>query len=237
MERWLCALSALFALFGVAVAAELGIMPVTVQLDRLRDRATVQVVNMGTEAVTLQADAVAWQRQNGQDVDSPTDELILNPPLFTVAAGQTQVLRVGLRREAAGDRETTYRLVMRELPPPPGQRLLLDAQVRVLVSLRLPVYVAPRQVQRDARWTVHQAADGGVHAEVSNQGNVHMKVGALRLRDAGSLTLAEQRPGAVLFPGESQRFRLQAPPPGGALTLEVLGDQGVHHVAVSAPGR
>lgn len=220
-----------------ASAAELGVMPVTLQFDRLRDRGSVQVINFGREPVTLQADAVTWQREGGRDIDAPTQDLILNPPIFTVPAGATQVLRVGLRRPAAAERETAYRLVMRELPPAPDARLLLSAQLRVLVSLRLPVYVAPATVHRDARWTVQRDAQGRVVAEVHNHGNVHMKVGALRLQDGARGAVGEQRPGAVLFPGESQRFRLDAPMAAGPLTLEVQHDQGLQHVAVAATGR
>jgi fimbrial chaperone protein len=220
-----------------AAAAELGVMPVSVQLDRLRDRATVQVINLGTEAVTLQADAVRWQREDGRDVDAPTADLILNPPIFTLPAGQTQVVRVGLKQANGTDQEVAYRLVMRELPPAPGERLLVNAQVRVLVSLRLPVYVAPMKVQRDERWTLQTDPQGQAVAEVSNRGNVHLKVATLRLQDGQRTLLAEQRPGALLFPGETRRFPLRAPMAGaGPLTLEVHGDQGVQHVASSNPG-
>lgn len=228
-------LPALLVAAGPVASAELGVMPVTLQLDRLRDRGTVQVINLGTEDVTVQAGALAWQRQNGEDLHAPTQDLMLNPPIFTVPAGQTQVVRVGLRRGVEGDRETAYRLVLRELPPAPGTRLQLQAQVRVLMSVRLPVYVAPPQVRRDVRWTAQRQADGEVVAEVRNEGNVHTKVGALRLQDGSATAVVEAQPGAVLFPGEVQRFRLKGPTEvAGALKLEVQHEQGLQHVVVAS---
>src|ERR1041384_6462070 len=86
-------------------AAELSIMPVAVHLDKARDRTTVQVTNNGTTPVLLQADAIGWRREGGGDRDEPSEDLIVNPGVFTLAPGKTQVVRVGLRRNTASEAE------------------------------------------------------------------------------------------------------------------------------------
>jgi fimbrial chaperone protein len=241
------ALSCLWALALLAVSslvhgADLSLMPVSVHLDRQRDRATVQVLNNGSAPVTLQADAIAWARADGVDSDGPTDALIVSPPLFTVPPGQTQIVRVGLRRAATSPAEGTYRMVLREVPPPrddADQRV--SGQVRVLVALRVPVYVAPVVVRRDERWLARRDAQGNVVAQVTNAGNVHLKVGSLRLRegDADQPVLAEQPVGTVLFPGEARSFQLRPRTPlaGTPLTLEVMTDRGMEHVALDLASR
>lgn len=231
---WLIALVA-----GPAAAADLTLMPVAIHLDRERDRATVHVVNNGTEAATVQADAIAWTREGGQDRDGPTDALIVNPPVFTVQPGQTQIVRVGLRRNSATTQEATYRMVLRELPPPEATlRPGVAGSLRVLVAMRVPVYVAPMRVHQDTRVTAHLDADGHVVAHVSNHGNVHLKVGMLRLRDEQATALAEDRSGAVLFPGEARSYRLPARGAGAdaRLRLEMVTNQGVRDVALQAAG-
>lgn len=222
-----------------ARAADVSIMPVNVRLDRQNDRATVQVQNNGTESVTMQAEGISWTRQNGQDVDAPTSELLVNPPIFTLQPGQVQILRVGLRRVPDLQLEATYRMVLREVPVPrASDGNQVTGAVRVLVALRVPVYVAPTRVQRAEAWQVQRAGNGETVATVTNNGNVHLKVSELRLAGASgdNKVLAVQGAQSVIFPGEQRTFRLQTPasPPS---TLQVVTDQGVQNVAMGASTR
>jgi fimbrial chaperone protein len=218
-----------------ARAADVSIMPVNVHLDRQNDRATVQVVNNGNDVVVMQAEAIAWTRQAGQDLDAPTQELIVNPPIFTLQPGQTQILRLGLRRTPDLQQEATYRMVLREVPVARASENRVSGQVRVLVALRVPVYVAPNQVRREQAWQVQRTAGGETVATVSNNGNVHMKVSELRLAGAGGENKVVAVSGAqsVIFPGEQRTFRIATPSnPSG--TLQVMTDQGLQHVALGA---
>ncbi|MFG6487463.1 molecular chaperone [Roseateles sp. BYS78W] len=216
-------------------AADVTLMPVTVRLDRANDRATVQVMNNGQEPVLMQAEAIAWNRVGGIDVDGPTNDLIVNPPVFTVQPGQTQVLRLGLRRNQELAEEGTYRIVLREVPMPrPSDALNVAGSVRVLVALRVPVYVAPAQVRRGEQWKLSRAANGELLAEVANTGNVHLKVSELRLQGENGQALAQvaQKGGhAVIFPGEQRVFRL--PAHAQATQVEVLTEQGLQKVALN----
>ncbi|MBV8379496.1 MAG: molecular chaperone [Paucibacter sp.] len=218
-----------------AHAAEVTLMPVNVKLDRANDRATVQVMNNGQEPVLMQAEAIAWTRENGQDKDGPTTDLIVNPPVFTIQPGQTQVLRLGLRRNQALEQEGTYRVVLREVPMPRAEDLLnVSGSVRVLVTMRVPVYVAPAQVRHNEQWHVERAPNGDVLAQVTNTGNVHIKVGELRLEGASGQQLAavaQQGGNSVIFPGEQRTFRL--PAQVAATQVQVQTDQGLHMVALN----
>jgi len=216
-------------------AADVTLMPVTVRLDRANDRATVQVMNNGQEPVLMQAEAIAWNRVGGIDVDGPTNDLIVNPPVFTVQPGQTQVLRLGLRRNQELAQEGTYRIVLREVPMPrPSDALNVAGSVRVLVALRVPVYVAPAQVRRGEQWKLSRAANGELLAEVANTGNVHLKVAELRLQgeDGQAVAQVAQKGGqAVIFPGEQRVFRL--PAHAQATQVEVQTEQGLQKVAIN----
>lgn len=235
---------------GVAVAlavssapgfgAELGVSPVALHLDRLNDRTVVTVSNRGAEPVVMQADAVQWLRDGGTDTDAPTTDLIVNPAVFTMQPGQSQLVRIGLRRAAPDTREATYRIVLREVPQPaPPGRQRPGGEVRVLMAMRVPVYIAPTHVVRALRWQVAQAGDGSVTASLRNEGNVHARVGGMQLRSAlGEALVGEPAMVAVVFPGESRSFRV-----AGAAhtdvrphTLEVTTDQGAQQVPV-APWR
>jgi fimbrial chaperone protein len=219
-----------------AFCADLSIMPVAVQLDAQHDRSTVRVTNQGKEAVILQADAIGWAREAGVDRDTATSDLIVNPPVFTVAPGQTQIVRVGVRRGNASETESTYRMVLREVPSANPGSETLQGQVRVLVAVRVPVYVAPNVVRRQQQWAARYDASGQLVAAVTNSGNVHYKVGSLRLAsEDASATVHAEGPQSVVMPGEAHSFVLRAPlKPAGdkPLTLEVQTDNGMQYVPI-----
>ncbi|WP_158080806.1 molecular chaperone [Pelomonas sp. KK5] len=218
-----------------AQAADVTLMPVNVRLDRNNDRSTVQVINNGQEPVLMQAEAILWTRVNGQDHDGPTTDLIINPPVFTVQPGATQVLRVGLRRSQELAQEGTYRIILREVPMPQAADFQqLSGSVRVLVTMRVPVYVAPAQVRRSERWQVTRAPDGSLLAQVNNAGNVHLKVAELRLQGPGGEALAAvaQKGGpSVIFPGEQRVFKL--PAESRVAQVQVQTEDGIRMVALN----
>src|SRR6218665_239780 len=228
-------LAFLYFLPLVSHASDVSLMPVTVKLDRMNDRATVQVMNNGAEPVIMQAEAIAWNRVGGVDQDGPTNEIIVNPPVFTIKPGQTQIVRLGLRRNQELAQEGTYRMVLREVP---GLNLSnvgnVGGSVRVLMALRVPIYVAPSKVVRDERWRLSQDAKGQMVASVSNTGNVHLKVGELRMQGPKGETLvlaSQQGPAAVIFPGEERSFPLRvAATPGQTPLLHPLTHLALHQL-------
>ncbi|KAK6024707.1 gram-negative pili assembly chaperone domain protein [Ostertagia ostertagi] len=233
LALWVFALLPLLS--TTAQAADVTLTPVNVKLDRANDRATVQVMNNGQEPVLMQAEAISWTRVGGLDVDGPTTDLIVNPPVFTVQPGQTQVLRLGLRRTTERTEEGTYRIVLREVPiPRPSDDMNVAGSVRVLVALRVPVYVAPAQVKRGEQWKLTRAASGELLAQVANTGNVHLKVAELSLQGENGQALAkvtQKGSASVIFPGEQRTFRL--PATAQATQMQVQTEDGVQKVALN----
>lgn len=226
----------------VAAAANVAVMPVGLSLGGAHDREAITVTNQGQESVTMQVETVSWTQSDGDDHYEPTRDLLVNPPLFVVAPGQSQVLRVGLRRPSGGEREIAYRLFIREVPPAAALPLPSaeadGGQVRVLLELRLPVYSEPTKVVRAQRWQGRRTADGGIEVEVANTGNVHLVVAGLKLRapDAAvdSPPLAAIKASASVFPGQHRRWELKPQPATSnqRFLLEVATDRGPQNVVL-----
>lgn len=218
-------------------AADVGLQPTTIQLDARRDRATVLVHNRGAAAVTLQADGRRWTRDNGEDSETETTQLLVNPAIFTIAPGATQLVRVGLRRgDAPADVETCYRLLLREVPTFAPDANHAPGQVKVLLAFKLPIYVAPAEPKRADRWTLARDARGdGYVATVTNTGNVHLRWSGLRLQDHDATTFAEHGPMPPLFPGETRAVVLRpaAALPPVPLRLELRTHDEVRHAAIA----
>lgn len=220
-------------------AANVGVTPVAIHMGGAINRATVNVVNYGAEPVTMQAETIVWKRVSGVDEYGETTHVMVNPAMFTIEPGGSQVVRVGLRQRNEQAVESTYRLVLREVPVANDKVENDGTAVRVLVAMRLPIYVAPDQVVQDQKWTVRQTADS-VQVALQNDGNVHYKVGGIRLRskaaDAAGPALASSNDGAVLFPGESRTFALkrsgEAAVGSQPVVLEVFTDRGPEYIPV-----
>ncbi|MDD3528904.1 MAG: fimbria/pilus periplasmic chaperone [Gallionellaceae bacterium] len=232
------ALAASLWLAATVQAAGIGVLPVGLELSARQDRGVINVTNDAAEAVVVQVEQVAWSRTDGKDHYTPTRDLVVNPPLFTLAPGRTQVLRVGLRRPPTGERERTYRLFVREVPPPSKAPEGEGVGVRVLLELRLPIYVLPAKVVRAQQWQGQRAADGAIEVTARNTGNVHQVVAGLKLRAAGAAAdapiLAEAQKGGLLFPGEGRSWTLHPPPDTAAsrYVLEVTTERGTQNVVL-----
>ncbi|WIM06561.1 MAG: fimbria/pilus periplasmic chaperone [Candidatus Nitricoxidivorans perseverans] len=224
-----------------AYAVEIAVLPVGLSLGAGHGRGAITVTNRGAEAVAMQVEAVSWTQTDGRDHYAPTRDLLVNPPLFTLGPGRAQVLRVGLRQPPSGERELAYRLFLREVPPPaapPPDQASGGSRVRVLLELRLPVYVEPARIVRESHWQGQRSTDGAIEVTVANNGNVHMTVGELTLRAADAAAdsppLAAVKNNAAVFPGQQRSWALrpQAAAPGRRFMLNVATDQGPRDVAL-----
>jgi fimbrial chaperone protein len=236
-----CAVSCL--LFPAAAgAADISVLPVGLSLSARQDRQAITVTNQGKESVTMQVDTVAWTQVDGEDKYAPTQDLLVNPPLFSILPGRSQILRVGLSRPPGGEREVAYRLFLREVPPSLGaigsRENGDNGKVRVLLELRLPVYVAPTKVVRAQQWHARRNVDGGIAVDVVNTGNVHLVVGELKLRAADAAPdappLALTKTSTAVFPGQSRRWEVRPEQPltSQRIVLEVATDRGPQNVVL-----
>lgn len=245
MLKLIAGLIAGLMLMSAAHAAGIKLSPVSLSLSAKASRAVITITNGGSEPLVMQVEGMSWLPVDGPaDQYTPTRDLLINPPLFTVPPGRSQVLRVGLRRPPAGDREQTYRLFLREVPPPPkasaeGERV----GIRILQEHRLPVYVLPAKVVRAQQWQGRRTTDGAIEVTALNTGNVHQVVAGLTLRAVGAAadapTLAVAQASTAIFPGQSRSWTLRPPPEVSAsrYALEVTTERGTQHVVLDLGGQ
>jgi fimbrial chaperone protein len=183
-------INAVFGLFvflaaaNVVNATDLGVSPVRVTLSDKQKIGTLTVRNNGTEPVPMQLEVLNWSREEGNDVFTPTRELIVNPPIFTIPAGGSQLIRVGLRRAPDAQRELTYRIFLQELPPPPNPDF---NGTKMLMRVSLPVFVLPKVAAKPVlRWHAVRTSDGALKISLTNSGNAHIQIANFSLSLPGS---------------------------------------------------
>lgn len=206
----------LFWLCGLGQAANLSINPVRITLDSSRSIAALHLSNRGNQPVVMQAAVREWAVEDGEDHYTETDALIVTPPVFTVAPGKEQVVRVGLRRPAPNNIEQSFRVFLEQAPAiPAGAEQPTPAPTGIQVTLRIgiPVFVSPdAPVTREVEWRARRLDDDKLRLEAVNHGNVHVQVQRLSLLGPDGEALVQNEAMTYLLPGSRRYWVLDLPP-------------------------
>src|SRR5437870_7139699 len=155
------------------------VSPVRVTLGASQPVTPITVRNESQESTGVQVDAVAWTQRDGADVYTATREILATPPIFTLKAGASQIVRIGLRRDADPARELAYRVFLQEVPPPPKAEF---KGLRVALRMGIPVFVVPpTAVAPVLQWRAQALREGGLNLSLRNDGNAHIQMMELRL--------------------------------------------------------
>lgn len=166
-------------------AAQFSLEPLLLRLPADKLATSLTLGNRGTQPVTVQAELVAWNQEAGDDAYGPATGMVVSPPIFTVAAGAQQVVRVGrMKRAAAPERELAYRIKLSEVPPRASER----PEVTTVLNVTLPVFVPPADKGAKPALSVQASAAGGdAKLSFANAGQVHDKVVKLVLVHDGKV--------------------------------------------------
>lgn len=212
---WIGCVCALWSVF--AAGASLDVNPVRLTLSAAQPVAALTVRNAGTQPAGLHLQVMAWTQADAADHYAATRELLATPPIFTLAPGAVQTVRVGLRRAADPERELAYRLYLQEIP----DAVAADGTgVRIALRIGVPVFVPPgAPAAPRLRWRAQRDGNAIVlHAQ--NTGQSHARILELKFL-SGSRTVAEATAAYVLA-GQSWRWRLAASPmPAAGAPLRV----------------
>jgi fimbrial chaperone protein len=209
---------------NAALAGSFGVSPIRVTLTPQQPAGMLTVSNQSDEETVVQLQANAWSQEDGADVLEPTSDVIAVPPLFTLAPGGSQVVRVGLRRPPTAKGELTYRLLLREVPPPPADGFM---GIQVALNLSLPVFVLPAGgAQPELRWGLARAEDGSVELKLNNAGDAHVQLQKFTLTDPDGNVRNSKALSVYLLPGQSRSWPLDTDALSGRWTLSARTDAG-----------
>lgn len=194
-----------------------------------RDRATaITVTNDGDEELVMQADVFTWkQKPGGEDELVLTEDLVVAPPILKLAPRSRQVVRLAMVKPAAGDRQVTYRLVVREIPE--AKKTPKDIELPVALAFSLPVFITPPGMKRELSCSGQRRGADTISVACQNSGTAYAQLRETTLADAGGRRLAGRDSGLYLLPGIQRSFELrrgEGPIPAGRHKLTVALDDG-----------
>lgn len=186
-----------------AIAGSFAVNPVRLTLSAKQSAGVLTLRNNGTQPGILQLEVVSWSQQEGHDITAPTKEILATPPIFTVPAGGSQIVRVGLRKPADARREVTYRLILQEVPPAPSAN---SDGLHVALRFSVPVFVLPDVPAMAAlAWEATRTPQGTLRIELTNGGSAHIQIMNFMLSQReGSQAIAEQPGAAYVLPQQSR---------------------------------
>ncbi|MBV9930630.1 MAG: molecular chaperone [Alphaproteobacteria bacterium] len=218
-------LAGLAAAAGPAGASSLRINPVSVAVAPDKGSAELRLENADPKPVAVRVTALRWTEADGRDRTEPTRDLVVSPPIFTVAPGARQLIRVGFRNRIPG---AAYRLIVEEIPGPRSA----GTGISVLLKLDLPLYViAARSAVATLSWAARRGADGSLIVEGRNSGTLHAQILAIEARNAAGEAIGRSERMGVVLPSSSLAWSL-GPATGAPAELVVRTAQGEGHVPV-----
>lgn len=221
MRPWRCwhsvAGATLLVSSVVASAATFSVSPVRIYM-QARERATaITVENEGDTEVVMQGEVFAWkQKADGTDELSPTDDLILAPPILKVAPRSRQVLRLANLRPVPPGEQLTYRMIVREMPEaaPPKE----GVQIKVSLAFSLPIFITPPGAKQRLLCEAKRTSADVLVATCENQGDAYAQAVNFAIRHAsGSVLMSQDVAGGYILPKARRQFELKLPANGPAM--------------------
>jgi fimbrial chaperone protein len=213
-----------------ARAANLAVDPVRVELSPDQATAAINIRNDSDQPTSLQIQALAWSQVDGKDVYTPTRELLVSPPIVTLAPKSEQVIRTALRRSADAATELTYRIYLQELPPPPTPGVVA---LQVALRIGLPVFVKPQtgKAAPNMNWRILRAGESELRVILRNHGTAHVQVSDFALyASSAQPAVAGESSSSYVLAGQTREWLLKIERStkitGGQLRLKAYTDAG-----------
>lgn len=213
MTRFLLA-AWILLLNSAAQAGALTVNPIRLELAGGQAATSLTVGNAADGPTTVQVSVQVWQHRDGIDVLEPAtgrDAPLVTPPIFRLAPGGSQIVRIGFASRTAPVEEGRWRLVVEEVPQPEAVPVALT-RIATRLRLSLPLFRRPAAPQPALAW---QWSDDRRALLVENRGNTTERIDRALVADGDAEATALAGP-VYLFPGETRRVALAAPAPASA---------------------
>lgn len=214
----------LLLIFGTPAMA-LEVLPILAEVKPGVSVASFELRNPRTTEFRLQVDTRDWSQDGELEHNTEGGDLIVVPRIVNLAPGATQRVRVALRGSADRSTERAYRVIFRELPPPPEPGF---TGLRTQLQIGVPLFFRAASTTPAApEFRAYLHADGGLAIAASNAGGRYASFSSLRLTHTDGAVLGESQGPHYVLAGSGRHWRLRThatPSSGTALQLIVTAN-------------
>jgi fimbrial chaperone protein len=205
-----------FLLFIVLFPSEgfpvnFSINPIRIFFEGAKKTDILTIKNESPKSVALQISAVAWtQDEKGENVYSPTEDILFFPKLLEINPGEEKIVRIG-NKVSRSETEKTYRLFIEEIP---DNSRTETTSVKILTKVGVPIFIPPLKSAASGVIEKIELSKGSLRMGVKNDGNVHFIIRSIKVTgkdSAGKEVYAVEEAGGYLHHGRSKEFILEIP--------------------------
>lgn len=190
---------------NTAGASGLQIAPVTLTLQATQNAEGIWLSNAGDEVLNAQVRVFRWTQSAYGDRLSPSQGLVISPPMLALSPGERQLIRVIRTGTPSAHAQEAYRLSIDELPP----SKLEKNKLQFILHYSVPVFIQPvtqGETVAKLQWKLQQF-DGKKFLEVSNQGNGHAQLSAATfINNNGAKKVISPGLLGYVLPGSTMRW-------------------------------
>lgn len=196
-----------------ANAASMRVSPTIVDVPSSSSASMLRLHNPGSGNVSFQVRVYRWTQREGSDELTETDSVVASPPIATLSAGKSQVVRIVRVSKTPVQSEESYRILVDEIPNRKGAR---KNAVMLAVRHSIPLFFGSSAgVPTSLVWSIERIGNSLI-CVVRNSGDQRVRVAELELRD-GSGNLIAQRDGLVGYVLGKSHVSLPVPSDGKRL--------------------
>jgi fimbrial chaperone protein len=220
--------------FGTGLAsasgnASVNVRPLRVDLSNEQRSSAITVDNGQAAPEIMRVEVDAWDQRSGSDRYVRSTDLLVVPPVLSIAPQHGKVVRLALRSLVSGSREQAYRVFVTEVPPQIKQAQ--GAQVQVAYRIGIPVFVnagkvsASAPVNGGAQWKARLIDSKRIRISVASASDTHIRINETKIYADASKEelLADQPVSEYLLAGATRSFDIAASKPLELPTIVVEG--------------
>ena len=191
-----------------AQAASFSVYPTGVVFEPGARASVIGIKNKDERPIRFQMTLVEWtQDAKGEDVYTPSNDLIYFPRQLTVNPGDRAIVRVG-PKNIPNSAEKTYRLKVEELAEPTPEKP--GSVLGLTITFAVPIFLGKPDAKPAATIAALAMQNGKLAATVQNTGNSHFRINSLEVKGADGYT--QDIGGWYLLSGASRQYTLNIPP-------------------------
>ena len=220
-----------------AGAANLRVTPVIIEPLAGSRAAAITLTNEEQHPMRAQIRVLRWSQENGQDVLSPTQDVVASPPFATLEPNEQYLIRLVRVAKLAPRGEESYRVLIDEVPNPADARS--DA-VTLVLRQSIPAFFSdePRRAPK-VDWNFAQ--DGSqLWLTGRNTGDRRIRLSDIDLTANGASLYQRAGLFGYVLPGAEMRWPIKptaALPADNKLQMKAMADTGPLEVALAVMPR
>lgn len=183
--------------------AEFGVTPTQLYISNKQQRSTTVTLSLseGSEKKVFEASAMKWsQNEKGEDVLEPDTNIIINPKNFVIKPNSEQVIRVGFRQLPSLEKEGTWRIFFKEVPP-----ALKANTVQFMMNLSIPLFVG-QQKAIDLK-AIPRFENNNLLVNIKNNAESHVQITGITLIDENKKEIALNYDRKYLLTKQENNFK------------------------------